>query len=270
MTGNAPLLGDFIRRHREKVTPQQAGLSIQGRRRTQGLRREELALLCGISNTWVTWIEQGRPVQPSTAVLDRLSQTLQLSVAERAYLFDLAGRADPVADKTHAQPPRAVLRIVQALDTPAYVLDRYWNAIAWNTAAAAHFVGWMDQPQTPSSPPPNLLEFLLLNPTARAFVADWEGRTRRIIAEFRADVGKHLDDPQMARQIEHLQQNSPIFAQLWAAQDVVEREGGRRVFQHPQHGQVVYEQSTLLPATSTDLKLVILLPLGIASPQNSG
>ncbi|MHB1632852.1 MAG: MmyB family transcriptional regulator, partial [Acidithiobacillus sp.] len=104
----------------------------------------------------------------------------------------------------------------------------------------------------------------------RSFVADWEGRTRRIIAEFRADVGKHLDDPQMARQIEHLQQNSPIFAQLWAAQDVVEREGGRRVFQHPQHGQVVYEQCTLLPATSTDLKLVILLPLGIASPQNSG
>jgi len=260
MTGNAPLLGDFIRRHRGKVTPQQAGLSTQGRRRTQGLRREELALLCGISSTWVTWIEQGRPVQPSTAVLDRLSQTLQLSEAERAYLFDLAGRADPTADKAHTQPPHAVLRIVQALDTPAYVLDRYWNAIVWNAAAAAHFVGWMDQPPTPGSPFPNLLEFLLLNPTARSFVADWEGRTRRIIAEFRADVGKHLDDPQMARQIEYLQQNSPIFAQLWAAQDVIEREGGRRVFQHPQHGQVVYEQSTLLPATSTDLKLVILLP----------
>ena len=270
MTSNSPLLGDFIRRHREKVTPQQAGLGIQGRRRTQGLRREELALLCGISSTWITWIEQGRPVQPSAAVLDRLSQTLQLSEAERAYLFNLAGRADPNAEKAHAQPPHAVLRIVQALDTPAYVLDRYWNAIAWNPAAAAHFIDWLGASPTPDHPPPNLLEFLLLNPVARDFVADWEGRTRRIIAEFRADVGKHLDDPQLARHIRHFQQSSPIFAQLWSAQDVVEREGGRRVFQHPQQGQVVYEQSTLLPATSTDLKLVILQPLGIGFPQNSG
>ena len=261
MTSTVQLLGEFIRRHREKITPQQAGLSVQGRRRTRGLRREELALLCNISTTWITWIEQGRSVQPSTAVLDRLSHVLQLSEAERAYLFNLAGRADLHADKPHTQSPHAVLRIVQALDTPAYVLDRYWNAIAWNQAASAHFIGWLDQPAAADRAPHNLLHFLLLNPEARHFVADWESRTRRIIAEFRADVGKHLDDPQMARQIQYLQKNSSSFAQFWSAQDVVEREGGRRVFQHPRHGQVVYEQSTLLPATSTDLKLVILLPI---------
>lgn len=254
-------LGAFIRRHRAKITPQQAGLGVSGRRRTAGLRREELALLVNASSTWITWIEQGRSVQPSTAMLDRLSTVLQLSSAERQYLFNLAGKADPHGENRFTEIPPALLRIIEKQDTPTYLLDRYWNAIAWNDAAAAHFLDWLSGFESAGEKHPNLLEFILLHPAAKRFVEDWESRSRRIVAEFRADVGKHLDDPEMIRRIQQLHQQSAFFTELWSAQDVVEREGGRRIFQHPGRGRVVYEQSTLLPAAHTDMKLVMLLPV---------
>lgn len=87
------------------------------------------------------------------------------------------------------------MQVVHALDTPAYVLDRYWNAVAWNKAASAHFVGWLDKDGDHRDRAPNLLEFMFKDPTAPSFIADWESRARRLVAEFRADVGKHLEDP---------------------------------------------------------------------------
>ncbi|OCX68751.1 transcriptional regulator [Acidithiobacillus thiooxidans] len=260
MSGDSLALGAFIRRHREKTTPQQAGLNALGRRRTPGLRREELAMLSGVSGTWITWIEQGRPIQPSVPTLDRLSKVLQLSHAERQHLFHLAGKADPQLESPPSAVAPTLLHLLKILQYPAYILDRYWNVPAWNAAAAAHFAGWLPASPAPEEKPPNLLKFLFLDPGARNFVDDWHSRCRRLVAEFRADVGKHLDDPEMARIITQLQSQSRTFAGLWPAQDVVEREGGRRVFQHPVHGRVVYEQSTLLPAAHTDMKLVILLP----------
>lgn len=272
MSGDHHALGAFIRRHREKITPQQAGLNARGRRRTTGLRREELALLSGVSSTWITWIEQGRPVQPSTRMLGQLSDVLQLSSAERQHLFNLAGKTDPHAEPQPSAVPPNLLRILNTLNHPAYILDRYWNVSAWNPAASAHFVDWLPENAMSAKKQPNLLEFLLLNPAARDFVDDWESRCRRLVAEFRADAGKHLDDPEMIRRITQLQSLSPTFAELWSAQHVVEREGGRRVFQHPARGLVIYEQSTLLPAAHTDMKLVMLLPETHENPasQNKG
>lgn len=262
MTTSKPdLLGPFVRLHREKITPTQAGLTVHGRRRTPGLRREELAQLCAVSTTWITWIEQGRPVHASAAMLNRLSEVLQLSAAERTYLFNLAGRQDPSAPAARTLPSHAVLQVVHALDTPAYVLDRYWNALAWNKAASAHFVGWLDKDGDHRDRAPNLLEFMFKDPTAPSFVADWESRARRLVAEFRADVGKHLEDPALERMIRKLCASSRTFSDLWSSQDVVDREGGHRVFHHPVRGPCDFEQTTLIPATSVDLKLVILLPV---------
>ena len=232
---------------------------MHGRRRTQGLRREELAQLCDLSITWLTWIEQGRPVKPSPAILDRLSRVLQLSAAERGYLFNLAERPDPEAKAAHAVPPQALMRIVQALTTPAYVLDRYWQAVAWNVEAADLFVGWLDGSDDGTHPPPSLLQYLFLSEGARSLISEWDKRARRLVSEFRADAGPYLNDPALERMVADLCATSTDFKTLWSSQNVIEREGGRRAFQHPRRGALAYEQTTLIPATSADLKLVILL-----------
>src|ERR1700733_12719433 len=118
------LLGDFVRAHRERLRPQGAA----GRRRTPGLRREELAARAGISATWCTWIEQGRAAQESPDALSRLAMALRLSSSERAYLFELAGRLDPEASPgPAADAPDSLLAIVTAIEHPAYGLDRLWN-----------------------------------------------------------------------------------------------------------------------------------------------
>ena len=121
----ARALGDFIRAHRERLSPQAVGLPPGPRRRTPGLRREEVAQLCGVSPTWYTWIEQGRPVSASADALARIAVALQLSRAERAYLFELAAQRDPAEpDPAAADAPATLLETVQLVNAPAYVLDR--------------------------------------------------------------------------------------------------------------------------------------------------
>ncbi|HVC63264.1 MAG TPA: helix-turn-helix transcriptional regulator [Acetobacteraceae bacterium] len=129
-------LGDFIRAQRERLSPAELGLAAQGRRRTPGLRREEVAQLCGLSATWYTWLEQGRDVSVSPLALARVAATLLLGRAERAYLFELAGKRDP--DQAGAEAggvPPALLACVEAIRAPAYVLDRDWNARCWNACS---------------------------------------------------------------------------------------------------------------------------------------
>src|SRR5262249_46529236 len=151
-------LGDFIRAQRERLTPEAAGLVAAGRRRTPGLRREEVAQLAGLSATWYTWIEQGRDVSISPTALARLATALGLGRAARAYLFELAGKRDPDPGSGAVDPlPPAVAAAVAAVSAPAYLLDRYWNARAWNAAAERLFVGWLDRPGER-----NLLRFIFL------------------------------------------------------------------------------------------------------------
>ena len=141
----AHALGEFIRAHRERLSPQAVGLAGGPRRRTPGLRREEVAQLCGVSPTWYTWIEQGRPVSASADALARIAVALQLSRAERAYLFELAAQRDPAEpDPASQDAPAALLQTVALIGAPAYVLDRQWNALRWNVHASALFVGWLD------------------------------------------------------------------------------------------------------------------------------
>ena len=175
------LLGEFVRAHRELVR----GRAGAGRRRTPGLRREELAEAAGISTTWCAWIEQGRPVQPSPEALARLAGALQLSAAERAYLFKLSGRIDPSElNADYGAAPSALRVLVDALPTPAYGLDRLWNARCWNAPAAHLFRGWLD-----GAADRNLLRFIFLSEDARRLIPDWRSRALRLLAEFRADYG---------------------------------------------------------------------------------
>lgn len=256
-------LGEFIRAHRERIKPQDAGLPgayTSGRRRTPGLRREELAQLCAVSPTWLTWLEQGRPVSASGKMLARLADVLQLTAAERGYLFRLAAKLDPAIAPADAAPAEELAAIVEAIAAPAYILNRQWDAPASNRAARQLFAGWLDQKPAAGKPAPNLLRFMFMAPAAQQLIVDWRDRAARLVAEFRADCGKHADQPPLADLIDELERASPLFQQLWHAQHVLAREGGLRRFRHPAKGDLQYRQVTLHLATQRDMKLVMLLP----------
>jgi transcriptional regulator with XRE-family HTH domain len=249
-------LGDFLRAKREKTSPAILGLPALARRRTPGLRREEAAQLCGVSVTWYTWIEQGRDVSVSPSALARLAQGLRLSRAERAYLFELTGRLDPDRSGGEAgDMPSAELACVDAIQAPAYILDRYWIARRWNKRAARLFAGWLDR-----DPEPDLLRFIFLRPEARRLICGWEERARRITAEFRAAAAAHVNDPVLRRLIDELQRESPDFSRLWSSHAVLQREGGERTFNHPSDGFLSFQQVSFTMAGWPDFKLIVLLP----------
>lgn len=250
-------LGEFLRQARARLDPQAQGLQGSFRRRTPGLRREEVSQLAGISVTWYTWIEQGREVSVSPAVWARLASALKLDRAGRTYLFELAECADPdrgPEDPADVHQPAALQACVDAIHAAAYVLDRCWDIRVFNGALDALFDRW---PST--APAPNLLDYIFLNPAARHLVVDWEERARRVVAEFRADAGAHLDEPDVRAVLTRLSQGSEAFRHWWVMHTVVEREGGRRVFTHPQAGQLHFRQMNFRLATQPDLKLVMLL-----------
>ncbi|RKP56681.1 helix-turn-helix transcriptional regulator [Pararobbsia silviterrae] len=258
-------LGAFIRAHRERLSPEAAGVPAGNRRRTPGLRREEVAQLCGVSPTWYTWIEQGRPVSASPDALARIAVALRLTRAERAYLFELAALRDP-SDPTPgaSDAPSALITSVALFDAPAYVLDRQWTILAWNARANDLFVGLLG-----SGDDHNLLRWMFTSEIARTLVVDWQARARRLVGEFRADSSRHLNDPPTRSLVENLLAASEDFAHFWRAQDVVEREGGVRDFLHPVHGALRFDQITLKPALRDDLKFVALIPLeGGARPEH--
>lgn len=247
------LLGAFVRAHRERLPPE----GIGGRRRTPGLRREELAARAGISATWLTWIEQGRNVKASPQALTRLAGALALSRAERDYLFELSGIRHPsdAMPLTVTDAPPSLMAAVKAVAHPAYGLDRLWNACCWNEAAERLFQGWL----TPGCQR-NLLAFVFLDPAARDLIPDWKARARRLLAEFRGDYGTRFADPRAREMVERLRRDSSLFRETWDEQSVLEREGGLRHFQHPRDGALRFVQYSFTPLERPDFKLVLLTP----------
>jgi transcriptional regulator with XRE-family HTH domain len=268
-----PSLGEFLRARRDRLLPADFGLP-RGRRRAPGLRREEVAQLCGISPTWYTWIEQGRATAVSVETLSAIAAALRLSRAERAYLFELSARADPAPPRAEGSNPQQLSALVREVRTPAYILDRHWDAIAWNRVAAELFVDWLGSggrppgragsagPLAPAGPTPerNLLRYVFLDERATRFIVDWGERARRLVAEYRADTAGWRDDPVRKAFVHELCIASPAFESAWSSQQVRSREGGLRAFQHPQRGRCMYEQYTLRLAQWPELKLTILLP----------
>ena len=219
--------------------------------------------MSGLSTTWYTWVEQGRDISLSAAALARLADALDLGTAERAYLFELTRRRDPspaAAGSALTGAPRELASVLRAASVPAYLLDRLWRVRDRNAAADRLFAPWFDSGE------PCLLRYVLLDPTARTFICDWENRARRLIAEFRADIAHAPDDPGLCGLVEGLVRDSAVFARLWREQAVLSREGGGRTFDHPHDGIVSYDQVTLVPAAHPDHKLVMLLPETCLTP----
>ncbi|UXY14030.1 helix-turn-helix transcriptional regulator [Chitiniphilus purpureus] len=249
-------LGDFLATLRRKCDPVAFGFPAGSRRRTQGLRREEVAQLAAISPTWYAWIEQGRDINVSSDALERLAQALRMDRTQRAYLFELAGRRDPSPPAAEPALTEALLaQLLSRIAMPAYVLGRYWDVLAFNAEAAHLFVGWLD-----GAGPYNLLDYVFFHPGARTLVEDWEARARRLVAEFRADSRASLEEPGFEEFIARLSAGSAEFADYWRRHDVLERQGGLRGFHHPVHGRLLYQQVTFRLVDHDELKLVMLTP----------
>lgn len=255
-------LAEFLQAMRQRGTPEAFGFPSGSRRRTQGLRREEVAQLAGISATWYTWIEQAREINVSSEALDRLAIALKLSKSERSYLFDMADRRDLQAHSNDGDTaPEALVSMLAEIQIPAYIMGRTWDVLAWNTPASSLFKGWLDQANTSDSLRPNLLRFVFTTTLAKQFVVSWEMRARRLVAEFRADCRTRLEETEIKQLVTELSNASPEFEQYWKQHDVLERQGGQREFQHPDAGLIEYQQVTLRPVEQEQLKLVILQPV---------
>src|SRR4051794_32790089 len=184
-------LGEFLKSRRARISPATVGLPSRSRRRTPGLRREEVADLAGVGLTWYTWLEQGREIRVSPEVLTGIARALQLEPAERAHLFRLAGHAPPTTEPTAATISPRLQRVLDCWDPfPAHVAGRRRDVLAWNRASEA-INGWSRL----TADLRNLLRFVFLVPTTRRLLVDWEQEAALSVAAFRAEGGGNLGDP---------------------------------------------------------------------------
>ena len=252
-------LAAFLRNRRARVAPEDVGLPRGTRRRTPGLRREEVAILAGVSPEWYTWLEQGRDINVSGQLLESLARVLQLEPNEREHLFLLALRQSPPVEMY--TPPK-VSRTLQAfLDSlwtsPACVVDARTNVIAGNAAYGVVFVGDL---RAATERERNLMWRIFTNPAARHVNEQWKEIARVYVAHFRAGYGRFINDPWWAKQIAELSEISPEFKELWAQHDVLTLSEGHKAFHHPIVDKLDFDILWLQTADSRDLRLLIHTP----------
>ncbi|MDT8700365.1 helix-turn-helix transcriptional regulator [Kluyvera ascorbata] len=247
-------LGTFLRVKRENTSPEMLGIPVLSRRRTKGLRREEVAQMSGISTTWYTWLEQGRDITVSAQTLSGIAFALKLKPAEREYLFLLAHKSDPLIEQVPAVE-QTILSAVYAVSEPCYLLDLTWQVLSWNKGAETLFKGFLDSEKSP-----NMMHFMFLNPLARTLVDNWEVRARRIVAELRSDAIHYPNDTTLNAFVQQMSENSSDFREFWSQQQVIVREGGARVFHHATRGDLTYRQLSWQLASNRALKMIMLVP----------
>nr|WP_031160425.1 helix-turn-helix transcriptional regulator [Streptosporangium roseum] len=247
-------LKEFLRAKREALRPADVGMPDAGRRRTPGLRREEVAVLAGVGVSWYTWLEQGRDIKVSGAVLDAVSRALRLDEAERTHLYVLAGLNPPDPAGQPGAPVSGQLRGVLTawMPNPAHVLDRHYNLVAMNDAARWVF-GFDDDVR-------NCMMAFFTHPIYRGRFTAWQEFAPDMVADFRAGAARYPDDPVFGRIAEELCAASPEFAELWARPDVRSRSQGIKAITHPEAGDLVFEYSLLRLPDRADLNVVLHTP----------
>ncbi len=260
MISNEPRseLAHFLRTRRSHLSPAEVGLPRTARRKTAGLRREEVAQLAGVGVTWYTWLEQGRDIHVSIQVLESLAHTLRLTPAETAHLFLLAGQASPaypLPQQEYVSP--FLYRFLEHMGSnPAYIMGRRWDVLAWNRAACQVFADFAAMPVEER----NIVHLLFIDEAYRRRYGDWEGIAQRVLAQFRASSSQYRNDASFGVLITELQQRSPEFACWWSQHEVQGRQNGRKELIHPQVGSLILEHSTFQIDGSPGLKMVVYLP----------
>jgi transcriptional regulator with XRE-family HTH domain len=250
-------LSEFLKGCRARLSPAQLGLPEPDRRRTPGLRREDVAVLVGVSVTWYTWLEQGREISVSADLLERLSATLQLSPDEREYLFALVqGRAAPLLRGPREEASPRVRRMLDALCLPALVITNRWDVVAWNELVARIFRDYAKLPAEER----NLLKILLTYPEYQRDPAEYEATARRVLAKFRVDYSQSAGDPAFEALICELDEQCELFRHLWPCSEISSRSEGINVVRHVQLGGITFEHSSYVPEGSRNLRVIIFVP----------
>jgi transcriptional regulator with XRE-family HTH domain len=250
-------LAAFLRSRRERITPEQVGLPFAGRRRTPGLRREEVAQLAGVGVTWYTWLEQGRDINASEQVLDAVSRTLRLDPHEHAHLFTLAGAPEPPAEKECRSISPSIHAMMRQLEPfPAMVRNARCDILAYNRG-----YDWLmgDVDAIPFEERNSLLQ-CLTNPDWRRRLPDFDLNVPRMVASFRAAMAEHVAESSWKCLVKRLRQESPVFEQLWNQHDVTTERIRTKRFEHPDVGLLRFDFAYLYFGPRSEISMATYTP----------
>lgn len=251
------LLGEFIRSRRERTTPEMVGMEPGLRRRTPGLRREEVALLSGIGITWYTWLEQGRSINVSAQVLQSVARVLRLDATERAHLFALADLPDP--EQPAALPELSAglqAMLDQLAPMPAAVFGPRWEILASNRAYLGLFGDYTTLPPVCR----NIVWMCFMDPAWRSLLTDWPRFARRIVAKMRTAMAEYVGDPGWTALAELMREGSAEFRDLWARHEVAPMDTCYKRYQHPQAGPLNVEANHLWLSDQRNVRLTVQTP----------
>ena len=254
-------LAAFLRSRRERLTPAAVGLPTTARRRTPGLRREEVAQIAGVGVTWYTWLEQGRNIQVSPHFLEQIARALRFDATERAHLFTLAhNRPPPLTSTAMSSVTPALQRLLDTIEAPAYLATANLDVVAWNAVLSAVF-GDFDA-LAPAER--NMLWLVFASAQHRRTIPNWESEARGMLARFRVEFGRHRDDPAFLDLIERLQRASHEFHRWWSEHDVTRRGETTKSFNGP-FGRMSMEQTAFAVEEAPDLRLIVYTPIDEAT-----
>lgn len=254
-------LSEFLKTQRAKLHPHTVGLPAGARRRTPGLRREEVAQLAGVSTTWYTWLEQGRDIKVSPSVLDAIATALRLNADERKYLFDLASDSgfhpDWVEEKEPVITP-SLHKILQELKyCPTIISDRHCHIVGWNPAAAHVFVDFEQIPEEER----NLISLPFAKKELRSLAVNWPHFVKGFLAIFRAYYGQYVADPWYSQFIERMSQRYPDFQELWTQSEVSAAPEVMIEFRHAKAGKMLFNLTSLQVQGDAELRCSIYTPI---------
>jgi transcriptional regulator with XRE-family HTH domain len=250
-------LGEFLKARRARLRPEDVGLPPAPRRRTPGLRREEVALLAGVGVTWYTWLEQGRPINASGQVLDAVARTLRLGRVEREHLYRLAEATPARTGVSSAVVPKAVLDVLHNLDPlPAALVNARFDVIESNAAHTALFAEWHSLPCVHK----NLLWCCVTEPLARERFLNYDDEVPHLVARLRASYAAHVGDPEWDEDLRRLAELSPEFTELWARHEVAGPVERTHRFHHPVAGVLTFSRTELTVPSAADLCIFIHTP----------
>ncbi|WP_213991867.1 helix-turn-helix transcriptional regulator [Sodalis sp. dw_96] len=250
-------LGHFLRTRREALTPEKAGLPFGSRRRTPGLRREEVALLANVGITWYTWLEQGRDVRASEDVLDAIADALRLDETERRHLFILSGRSASLPRLMDQKVNPSLQRMLDSLDgQPAYLTGYRWDILAWNHAAVAVFGDYAAM----KSAERNLMYQLFASRQHRRLLCDWEALARTALGVFRNESAEYADDDGFGELIDKLINISEEFRLWWPEHRVLSNSTNIKNIDHPTQGKMAFEFTTFALTDGSAQKLTVFTP----------
>jgi transcriptional regulator with XRE-family HTH domain len=261
---NDKRLGSYLKDRRGRLDPAAHGFPSE-RRRTPGLRREEVAQRANISPTWYTWLEQGRGGAPSADVLDRIAGALMLTEVEREHVFLLGlGRPPEVRYRKDEGVTPRLQRVLDALEpTPALIRTATWDVVAWNRAATVMLTDYGSVPPEER----NVLRFIFLDPRVRAAQYDWESVARYVVSAFRVDAARAGAAAEVQPLVDELCRLSPEFKAMWRDNDVRGRHDGVKQIRHPILGPIAFEYSAFAVDGRPDLSLVVYNPVTAADAE---